>query len=255
MKRIILALLLISFSFPSSSNADILSDVLSGIGLDVPSVGGSVDLSASIAYYALAQEKSLESQTKLIVGRSIVMTPMQEGLHRTAAIQQDFNDYLSAFHGVVIVAAQTYGFYHEIQHMITNYKDLENAIKAAPTNAFAVALKKDRSKVYGQIINDASGIVGDITKLCFGKDGKTVTKMTEKDRLLLVLGIRPKLKELNRHLRTLTRAIHYTNMADVWRDVKYDAIPNKPTEAIVKASFARWSAAAQGDKISNNNKK
>lgn len=244
--------LIILFALASLSvNADILSD----LGINTASLGGSSDLSATIAKYMLTQKKNLDIQKGIIDGRSGVMIPMEVNLHRTAEIQQDFNDYLTAFHGVVLVAAQTYGFYHEIQHMIQNYQTLEATIKSAPTNAFAVALKKDQSRVYGQIFSDASGIVGDITKLCFGKDGKTVTKMSEKDRILLVFGIRPKLKQLNRHLRDLALAIRYTSMADVWRDIRYDAVPVHDKKAIVQGSLERWSASAEGDATNGKKKK
>lgn len=47
--------------------------------------------------------------------------------------------------------------------------------------------------------------------------------MTEKERIEIVFGIRPKLKLMNQKLRRLTRAVKYTSLADVWAEIDHNA--------------------------------
>ena len=71
-------------------------------------------------------------------------------------------------------------------------------------------------------------------------EGKNLLKMTEKERINVLLGIRPKLKIMNQKLIRLTRAIKYTSMGDVWNEIT----DRQPTKAdihnISRSAFQRW---------------
>jgi hypothetical protein len=52
--------------------------------------------------------------------------------------------------------------------------------------------------------------------------------MTEKERMEIVFGIRPKLKAMNKKLQRLTKAVKYTSMGDIWLEIDEGA---RPTES------------------------
>ena len=69
----------------------------------------------------------------------------------------------------------------------------------------------------------------------------TGNKMTEKERVEIVFGIRPKLKKMNKQLKRLTRAVKYTTMGDVWMEIDEGARPTKANKAeIAAAAKRRW---------------
>lgn len=232
-------LYIILFCLAFAAHADAQIDV---------SIGGDAVLAGEIETFNLSQKKMLEQQNAIIglTGEQPAIGAMTDIVNKTADLQKNWNDYLSSFHLVVTIAAQTYGFYQEIDHLLANFKDLTTVIESAPANAFAVALKKNRSKIYGEIITETTGIVNDITKLCFGEGESDAPKMTEKERIELIFGIRPKLKEMNYKLKKLALAIRYTSLADVWSDIQFDAKPSKSKSDIAKRSLQRWSDAADG---------
>lgn len=63
-------------------------------------------------------------------------------------------------------------------------------------------------------------IVNDIRMACLSDN-----KMTEKERMEIVFGIRPKLKMMNKKLQRLTKAVKYTTMGDIWREIDEGALP------------------------------
>ena len=79
-------------------------------------------------------------------------------------------------------------------------------------------------------------IVNDIRTVCLSDN-----KMTEKERMEIVFGIRPKLKQMNKKLQRLTKAVKYTTMTDVWNEIDEGARP-KPTskKEIAEAAKRRW---------------
>ena len=103
-------------------------------------------------------------------------------------------------------------------------------------NAIAVALTPNRNRIYQELILGSVEIVNDIRQVCLSD-----TKMTEKQRIELVFGIRPKLKAMNRKLRHLTLAVKYTSLADVWATIDEGARPQKADKAeIARAAMRRW---------------
>ena len=65
-------------------------------------------------------------------------------------------------------------------------------------------------------------------------------KMTERERMEIVFGIRPKLRSMNRTLQRLTKAVKYTRMGDIWREIDEGARPVADKYDIVKAAQRRW---------------
>ena len=154
----------------------------------------------------------------------------------TTDIQRKFNDYLDSFRDIISYAAQIYGFYHEVGKLAENMGSLNDQLRSHAGNAIAVALTPNRNRIYQELILGSVEIVNDIRQVCLSD-----TKMTEKQRIELVFGIRPKLKAMNRKLRHLTLAVKYTSLADVWATIDEGARPQKADKAeIARAAMRRW---------------
>ena len=68
------------------------------------------------------------------------------------------------------------------------------------------------------------------------------TKMTEKQRIEIVLAIRPKLQVMNKKLQRLGRAVKYTSFGDVWREIDEGTRPKVDKSDVAKACMRRWKA-------------
>ena len=64
--------------------------------------------------------------------------------------------------------------------------------------------------------------------------------MTEKERMEVVFGIRPKLKLMNKKLQRLTIAVKYTTMGDIWIEIDGGSVPVADKRDIVEAAQRRW---------------
>ena len=70
--------------------------------------------------------------------------------------------------------------------------------------------------------------------------------MTEKERMEIVFGIRPKLKVMNKKLLRLTKAVKYTSLSDIWLEIDEGAQPPKTNkQEIVNAARRRWRQAGR----------
>ena len=143
-------------------------------------------------------------------------------------------------HGIIMYAAQIYGFYHEIDHLIGNLGAFSDQLSAHPSNALAVALSSNRNKIYREIILNSVDIVNDVRQVCLAD-----IKMTEKERMEVIFGIRPKLKLMNKKLQRLTKAVKYTSLGDVWAEIDYNARTGADKKNIVEQSMLRWKRAAK----------
>ena len=65
-------------------------------------------------------------------------------------------------------------------------------------------------------------------------------KMTEKERMEIVFGIRPKLQAINRKLQRLTIMVKYTTLNDIWLEIDEGARPRANKRDIVDAASRRW---------------
>jgi hypothetical protein len=201
-------------------------------------------LTAMIIAYTDKAEKQLKSQEKAMLLQTTGHIWTKEEYEATTNFQRQFNDYLDSFRSVLTYAAQIYGFYYEVGKITENMGTLTRQIKASPTNAIAVALTPNRNTIYRNIVLTSLDIVNDIRQVCMSD-----IKMTEKERVEIVFGIRPKIKTMNRQLQQLSLAVKYTSLSDVWREIdcramSYDVDKNKlSTEA-----FKRW--RSNGKKVS-----
>ena len=222
MKRILLILTLI-LTLPFSK-----SGFLHAQGED-PVLAGMI-----IAYTEKAK-KELKQQEAMMLLETTGHIWIKEEVEGTTNLQKEFNNYLDQFHSIIAYAAQIYGFYHEIDKMVENLGSFSNQLSAHPSNALAVALSSNRNKIYREIIMNSVDIVNDVRQVCLSD-----TKMTEKERIEVVFGIRPKLKLMKQKLRRLTRAVKYTSLADVWAEIDYNAREGADKASITRQCMERW---------------
>ena len=185
-------------------------------------------LAGMIALYTDKAKKELKQQEKMMLLEATGHIWITEEVNATTDLQKEFNKYLDDFHSIIAYAAQIYGFYHEIDRMVDNLESFSHQLSAHPTNALAVALSANRNKIYREIIND-------IRQVCLAN-----TKMTEKERLEIIFGIRPKLKLMNKKLQRLIKAVKYTSLADVWAEIDYNARSEADKASITRQCMERW---------------
>ena len=113
--------------------------------------------------------------------------------------------------------------------------DFTREVSRNSSHALAVALSTLRNRIYRELIMNSVEIVNDIRMACLSDN-----KMTEKERMEIVFGIRPKLKMMNKKLQRLTKAVKYTTMGDIWREIDEGARPVAGKRDIVEAAKRRW---------------
>ena len=197
--------------------------------------GNDPVLAGMIALYTDKAKNELKEQEKMMLLEATGHIWITEEVNATTDLQKEFNNYLDDFHNIIAYAAQIYGFYHEIDRMVDNLGSFSHQLGDHPTNALAVALSANRNKIYREIIMGSVDIVNDIRLVCLAD-----TKMTEKERLEIVLGIRPKLKLMNKKLQRLTKAVKYTSLADVWAEIDYNARSEADKASITRQCMERW---------------
>lgn len=207
-----------------------------GIGICKGHAQSDPTLAGMIVLYTDKAEKQLKAQEKAMLMQTTGHIWTKEEVEATTGFQRQFNDYLDSFRSVISYAAQIYGFYHEIGKLTENMGSLIRQLEKSPGNALAVALTPRRSSIYRELILGGIDIVNDIRLVCLSD-----MKMTEKERIEILFGIRPKLRLLNRTLRRLTLVVKYTSLSDVWREIDcrakgYDVDKWKITDE----AFERW---------------
>ena len=218
------------------------------LALPIWGVGGSVahaqgedpTLAAMILLYTNKAKSELKQQESMMLLETTGHVWITEEVNATTDLQKEFNNYLDKFHGIIMYAAQIYGFYHEIDHLVVNLGNFNDQLSAHPSNALAVALSSNRNKIYREIIMNSVDIVNDVRQVCLSD-----TKMTEKERMEIIFGIRPKLKLMNRKLQRLTKAVKYTSLGDVWAEIDYNARTEADKKSIVEQSMLRWRRAGK----------
>ena len=135
-------------------------------------------LAGMIMLYTDKAKDELKQQEQMMLLESTGHIWIKEEVESTYKLQREFNNYLDQFHSIITYAAQTYGFYHEIDMMAQNLKSFSNQLSAHPGNALAVALSTNRNKIYREIIMNSVDIVNDVRQVCLSD-----TKMTEKERI------------------------------------------------------------------------
>ena len=192
-------------------------------------------LAGMILLYTEKAEKELKNQEKVMLMQTTGHIWTKEEVEATTNLQREFNNYLDSFQSIVCYAAQIYGFYHEISKLTDNMGDFTRQVSRNSPNALAVALSTQRNRIYRELIMNSVEIVNDIRMACLSDN-----KMTEKERMEIVFGIRPKLKLMNKKLQRLTKAVKYTTMGDIWREINEGARPTADKRDIVEAAKRRW---------------
>ena len=98
------------------------------LALPFMGVGGSLahaqgqdpTLAAMILLYTQKAKSELKQQEAMMLLESTGHIWITEEVNATTDLQKQFNKYLDSFHGIIMYAAQIYGFYHEIDHLVTN---------------------------------------------------------------------------------------------------------------------------------------
>lgn len=186
--------------------------------------------------------KTLNAQQRAQLVISGMHIFMKEEIEATTDFQREFNEYLDQFNEVIQIAAEVYGIYHEVSQVAKNIKELNSIVSNTPANALAVAFSSKRNKIYTDLVMTSLDIAKDIHKVCFSG-----AKMTEKERIKVILGMRPKLKKTNHQLRRMSMMIKYTTFLDVWNDIldKHYFKPANRQEIILRCQ-QRWKGAWRG---------
>lgn len=192
-------------------------------------------LTGMVLIYTEKAKKTLKNQEKVMLLQTTGHIWTKEEVKAVTDLQREFNDYLDSFRSVVSYAAQIYGFYHEITHLTENMGEFTGQLKNSPTNALAVALSTNRNKIYRELIYNSIEIINDIRTVCLSDN-----KMTEKKRMEIVFGIRPKLQLMNKKLQRLSIAVKYTSMGDIWAEISEEARPKANKVEIARSAIRRW---------------
>lgn len=192
-------------------------------------------MAGMILLYTDKAQKELKNQEKVMMLQTTGHIWTKEEVQATADLQREFNKYLDSFRSIVCYAAQIYGFYHEISRLTDNMEDFTRQVSRSTTNALAVALSTERNRIYRELMLGSVEIVNDIRMACLAEN-----KMTERERMEIVFGIRPKLKLMNTKLQRLTKAVKYTTMSDIWYEIDEGARPVADKRDIVEAAKRRW---------------
>ena len=192
-------------------------------------------LAGMVLAYTEKAKKTLKNQEKVMLLQTTGLIWTKEEIEVITDLQREFNDYLSSFRSVVSYAAQVYGFYHEISHLTENMGEFTGQLRKSPTNTVAVALSTNRNKIYRELMYNSVEIVNDIRTVCLSDN-----KMTEKERMEIVFGIRPKLKLMNKKLQRLLIAVKYTSMGDVWAEIGEQEVAKANKAEIARSAMKRW---------------
>ena len=197
---------------------------------------------ATVLMFTEQSKKALNAQQRAQLVMSGMHIFMEEEVSATTDFQREFNEYLDQFNEVIQIAAEVYGIYHEVSQVAKNIKELNSIVSDTPANALAVAFSSKRNKIYTDLVMTSLDIAKDIHKVCFSG-----AKMTEKERIKIILGMRPKLKKTNYQLRRMAMFIKYTTFLDVWNDIldKHYFKPANRQEIILRCQ-QRWKGAWRG---------
>lgn len=192
-------------------------------------------------------EKQYKKEEAAIAALAAQHMYMQKYENHLTELHDSLNAYLSDLHDYVVYAAEGYGFYLEIEGLIKNMEKLSKEVLAAPSNGVAVALC-DRRKLYQDLFLKSVGMIKTIKSAYLANKGKT-SKMTQEERIRMVLPVRLQLQAFNRDLRRLVIYIKYTSMTDVWFAMTHQSRPrNRDIGAISEDAIRHWRANAHKTK-------
>ena len=192
-------------------------------------------LAAQILVWTEKAKSELKSQEKAMALETAGLIWTEEEWKKTADIQRLYNDYLDSFRDIVVYAAQLYGFYQETERLVRNFDTLGRVIDDNPDGLIAGALSARRNDIYREFLMNGLDIVNDLRLVCMSD-----VKMTEKERVEMFFGIRPKLARMNRQVIRLTRVVKYSSYTDILIEIEFIERRNADKGAITRACLARW---------------
>lgn len=147
------------------------------------------------------------------------------------------NTYLNEGGDYLVIAAEAYGLFFEVQRLVANINNLFYLVKNSPENIIATSLSEKRSTVIMEVIAATTDLVLDIKKLFSSKN-----PMTEQERIKIIARLRPKLAIINKDLRKAEKTIRYTNLCYLWNEIrgKEYKFQKKTKAEIVQASLTDW---------------
>lgn len=192
-------------------------------------------LAGQILLWTEKAESELKAQERAMALETAGQIWMEEEWKKTARVQRIYNEYLDSFRDIVVYAAQVYGFYQEVDRLVESFDALGRVIDDHPDGIFAGALSARRNSIYRDVLMNAVDIVNDIRKVCMSD-----ARMTERDRVEMVFGIRPKLVKMNRQIRRLTRIAKYSTYTDILIEIELIQRRRTDKSAIARACLAGW---------------
>ena len=212
---------------------------------DIP-VPWGLDAGRAAIILAMSEQakKAYNAQERAQLALTGMHIFVREEVEATTDFQREFKDYLKQFHRVLRIAAEVYGLYYEVSQLtynINEYMSLIDEGKINPENAIALALDGRRNYVYSNVINSGVSIAKDLYKIFTSS-----AKMTEKERLQVVMGMRPKLKKINKQLKVLSIALKYTTWMTLWQDLAGYNYHPKSRREIAEAAMGRWRMSTTG---------
>ncbi len=194
-------------------------------------------LAAQIIGWTTKARHELKMQEAAMTQETAGQVHMEEQWRETADIQRLYNEYLDSFRHIVVYAAQAYGFYQEVDKLVTNFQTLGRVIDDHPSGIFAGALSARRNQIYRDVLMNAIDIINDVRVICISD-----SKMTEKQRMMTVFSIRPKLLLMNQQIRRLIRVVKYSSFTDILIEIELIERSSADKGAITRACLARWKA-------------
>lgn len=192
-------------------------------------------LAAQILAWTNKAALELKAQETAMTLETAGQVRMEEEWRETADIQRLYNEYLDSFRHIVVFAAQAYGFYQEVDKLVVNFQMLGRVIDDHPSGVFAGALSARRNEIYREVLMNAIDIINDVRVICISG-----SKMTEKERMAMVFGIRPKLHLMNQQIRRLIRVVKYSSFTDILVEIELIERKGADKGAITRACLARW---------------
>lgn len=208
-----------------------------------------MNMNAQLDPVRVAAVKDAESKSKKTIqaqdGLQGLMTTghmwIKEEVELTTNFQRQFNEYLDSIHNIMEVAAEVFGIYFEINRVMKNVSALKNTVteEEKTGNVVALAISK-RGRIYKDLVETGIDVIGDIKKACFTK-----AKLTEKERLVILSSVRPKLVKFNNQLCRLNFCLRYTSFLTVWNEIRgkrkqYHLVDSTRKKQIIDNAITGW---------------
>ena len=103
-----------------------------------PARAAAIDVASEL------EKKALNAQYKVQLLQSTGHLWTRQEVDAVTDFQKEFNDYISTFNSLLAYAAEIYGIYYDLNHLVGTVGWLNKEIGNHPENAFAVAPSRCR---------------------------------------------------------------------------------------------------------------